>query len=780
LRNQIILYIFAITYSKKSLYKESLDTQTIMRFNWDEFKAKYQNEQDARQGFCNLCEILMQKKYPEFTIKNSDNIKEKDNMIDTSLSKKCKVYLAKFFIDGVSNSRKGQIRKSLNDNLPYMAANKITEWYLLLPLEFTQEESNWWENWSLRIKQENGVTPVVFLSDQLEAMIADLDQEFVGTESIEKKKIASGFEFVEVASEAAVQTLDFVTDDIIDVADVAVADTPIIDIAEPQQPAEPVAAQEESNIVSAVVDENVDKTIAVIASMSAAVSETVEPDTENKVIAASAPVAAADEEKTARKKSAIAEPILSQLDRTWYFKQKFEDLEAQKLALPTDKDNNQREVFDTRRESSNVKNYLNDFVFGDMSKFKGKELIKKARIYVTNQQFSRGLYIYEYANAKQLLDDDKLVEEYNRGVDEADYNLTYKYYMINGDLLFAKRDYINASESYQKAIDTVESWKDKVTGDLTIENNVLSSMVRDNEAKIKQLEARAESMLQVGEFEKAITDFTNAIELDPDNERLKKRLRLAEYLSKSNYFKHPMLSWLNVFIAPYLYFSARKIDPNIRELEKAEKLRTRAIWGVVIMVLILALAVWLFFWLNRTIVEIQEDDVDNRTEVMGSSTPVAIHQSRGDYYLSRISADKPHYIDSAINAYERALRYDNTDTLAEIGYNKALMEKNSYLEMVQKNISTDSATYFLSMRRPTEGLRLFKYKYDPMDPDKGKFGYVDTLGNVKIAPVFDFNYRRMDSQGETFYNGRALVCLKVAEGDTVYFYIDQRGNRIEE
>ncbi len=148
--------------------------------------------------------------------------------------------------------------------------------------------------------------------------------------------------------------------------------------------------------------------------------------------------------------------------------------------------------------------------------------------------------------------------------------------------------------------------------------------------------------------------------------------------------------------------------------------------------------------------------------------------------MSRISPETPHYIDSAIAAYQRARRIDNTDSLAQAGYEKACIERAHYLNQVQQNISTDSAEYFLSMRRPTEGLRLFKYKYDHHDKTKGKFGFVDTLGNVIIAPMFDFNYRNMDGQGETFYNGRAKVCLKVADFDTVYFYIDQRGNRIDE
>ena len=148
--------------------------------------------------------------------------------------------------------------------------------------------------------------------------------------------------------------------------------------------------------------------------------------------------------------------------------------------------------------------------------------------------------------------------------------------------------------------------------------------------------------------------------------------------------------------------------------------------------------------------------------------------------MQKITPETPHYIDSAIVAYQRAVRIDNTDEAAQKGYLTACKAMADYINQVQQHISTDSAEYFLSMRRPTEGLRLFKYLYDTEDKTKGKFGFVDTLGNVVIAPLFDFNYRTMDGQGETFYNGRAKVCLKVADSDTVYFYIDQRGNRIDE
>jgi hypothetical protein len=108
-----------------------------------------------------------------------------------------------------------------------------------------------------------------------------------------------------------------------------------------------------------------------------------------------------------------------------------------------------------------------------------------------------------------------------------------------------------------------------------------------------------------------------------------------------------------------------------------------------------------------------------------------------------------------------------------------MIRRANYIKQIQENIDRDSATYFLSLRKPTEGLRLFKYKYDPSDTSKRKFGFVDTLGNIVIPPFFDFNYKTMDEQGETFFNGRAKACLEIAPERFIYFYIDQRGNKIE-
>ena len=50
-----------------------------MDFTWENFKNAYKNELEARQGFIKLCDLLMQKLYPDYTIKNSDEIYENEN-----------------------------------------------------------------------------------------------------------------------------------------------------------------------------------------------------------------------------------------------------------------------------------------------------------------------------------------------------------------------------------------------------------------------------------------------------------------------------------------------------------------------------------------------------------------------------------------------------------------------------------------------------------------------------------------------------------------------------
>ncbi len=794
----------------------------IMEFNWDDFKSKYSNEQEARQGFAQLCETIMQRQYPDFIVKNSDTIKEYDKTEDKSLDRKCIIYLPKYFLDGVSNSRKGQIRKALNDNLPYMKANKIEQWFLLMPLKFSPEESNWWENWSLRIKQENAITPTAILSDDIVELVAKHGIDFKGLEKIAEQRAADepvDFVFddetpeatatdpidetvVEHIVEPTVETVETIINEDNDTKTTTTTTTKTTTVTtvtttEPAAPTPaPAAPEPEPVVVEAPKPDT--KLLAAANAAAHQIVATASPEDGNRTIAITITDndKKTDDKKTADdKKSAssaapeesstkkVREPNLNQLKMTYNFKQKFEELEAQKLALPKDGDNNgQRGIFDRRRDLSNVKNYLNDFVFGDLSNFKGKELVKKAQIYVTNEQYSRGLYIYEYAYAKKLVEKD-IMDDYKKGVAEAEFKLNYKYHMIDGDLKFAKGDYINAHDAYERAVNTKEAFAEKIKGSMSysLESDTYSPSIRDNEAETKLLEAKAEALLHINEYQEAVDNFKLATDEDPDNKELANRYKLAQKLLKwDNLYNNKWIGWLSPLWAPVHYLFVVNKHKDIQDLKIYKTIRRRSWIGLIIWLLIIGLIAALYFMKGRIGFVSSGTDDGAQTSAQAPTTPLDLCLYKGDRYMEMLSPATPHYIDSAIYAYHRALRYDNTDTIAKPRYNKAMIKKNEMVTEIQRNIREDSATYFLSMRRPTEGLRLFKYKYDPSDTSKRKFGFVDTLGNIVIPPFFDFNYMKMNGQGETFYNGRAKVCLVVAPGDTAYFYIDKRGNKIDE
>ncbi len=694
-----------------------------MQHTWDEFRKAYENEQVARLTFCDLCEDLMRLKYPDHNIIKSADILENDTSKVDNQGKNSIIYLPKFFTDGISNSRKGQIRKSLNDNLPFMKTNDIKKWVLIVPTKLTSEETSWWENWTSRIAKENGLELLLIDSKAIFGLLADF--------KITGKWFESEHKYT--------SDVDGNSDDLLDFSsDVAVVEEP---------KAEPETHTTTTTTTTTVTTQTI-KTVSApnAEAVAAAISAAASP-----IIAEAAPVAAAHKPVAATNITNSQEPKIGELENTIKFKEQFEELELLHKTNLTDK---QRKIFDLRREVSKVPNYLNDFEFGDLSNTPASDLIYKADAYATKYQPSRALYIYEYIKYKNILPDNRK-SEIDAGIRENSNTLSFMYKMIKGDLLFATRDYINAYEEYEDAAELKDG--------------------ENAEANSKKFEAQGEALLEVGDFANAAECFKTARNYNVADENLKKRYEIAKSLDKStNFFKNKWLRWLNIFIAPFAYWNAQRKDPSIKENAHAKKLRRKAWWGL-ITVLLLLLGVAAIFFIGKYLAN---KAVQPEIETTAIQTPHDVQMNLGDYYMEHFSNDNPHYIDSAITAYKRAIRYDNTDTVAQRKYRNAENRRNAYITEVQNNINSDT-TYFLSMRRPTEGLWLFKYRYDKNDLSKGKFGYVDTTGNIVIPPMFDFNYLKMKGAGETFCNGKALVCLKIGN-DTTYFFIDNRGNKIEE
>lgn len=704
-----------------------------MNHTWEEFKQAYNNEQEARFGFCDLCDQIMTLQYPEYSIVRSQDILENDIEADPEdKGKKQILYLPKFFLDHVSNSRKGQIRKSFNENLPYMNNNGVKEWVLFLPKALSEEEKSWWQNWTTRVIQENKVTPVLYDSDAIFALLRKfkITGEYFKEEIDSNQSQIMDFSLEEVKEEIKEEVKDEVKEEI-------------------KQSVEDKKEEIKEEVKQEVV-EQIKEEIKQAASNN--ISEESSKNQEEK-----------PQEETQEKPlfgnflSSMGHLFVDEKDEvfdnqiTKDFYERFHALDERQKELSED----QLKIFTERRQASSVTNYIYDYHIDNIADISVEDLLYKARVICSNEQFERALYIYQYIADKNICPKDN-EQELMDGIRECNDRLEYKYNMILGDFLFSTRDFINASEKFGKACKLV---------------NV------NYEAVTKMNESYGEALMDVGEFKGAWNKFEEALNTDSANQQIIERRDLAKYLEKgAHYFDSPWLSWLNVFIAPFYYLKARNLDTQNKDLKtKGEKLRKKALGGFILILCILALLILIPLLCKFVWNKVKVDEV----ETVSSLTPFDIQMRKGQYYRDNVTFETIHYIDSAINCFKRAQRYMNTDTTAELKYNEAIVYKEKYKQKVQNDISNDSATYFLSMRKPTEGLRLFKYMYDSNDNTKGKFGYCDTLGNVVIVPIYDFNYKTMDQTGETFKDGKAKVCLIVAPGDTTYFYIDKFGNPIE-
>lgn len=120
------------------------------------FKDKY-GDAGAREKFEKTCVQLFQTIYGSkaHPIKPSSG----DDGIDVLIgdfSEPIEVYQCKFFIDGIEDAQKNQIRESFNTA---WKSQKYTmkKWVLCIPDAMTPKEFSWWSNWNSNKTSETGV-----------------------------------------------------------------------------------------------------------------------------------------------------------------------------------------------------------------------------------------------------------------------------------------------------------------------------------------------------------------------------------------------------------------------------------------------------------------------------------------------------------------------------------------------------------------------------------------------------------------------------------------------
>ena len=146
--------------------------------------------------------------------------------------------------------------------------------------------------------------------------------------------------------------------------------------------------------------------------------------------------------------------------------------------------------------------------------------------------------------------------------------------------------------------------------------------------------------------------------------------------------------------------------------------------------------------------------------------------------MKNVSSKNIHLIDSAIIAYNKALKLNSNNKDANIKLKNAQNYKKKYIQTAQKNILSQKDKYFVSLRRESEGLQLFKYIYD-QNNNLGKYGYVDASMKIVIPPIYDFDYNTMYNGSENFHLGKALVCLRLSNNDTIFMNINKNNKVVE-
>lgn len=135
-------YVFAGTVD----YALPLSEGAVMNRDFRYFKDKY-GEAGARDIFEKICtQIYIEAFGEEAHAIKADPGDEGIDILVGDFSSPIDVYQCKYFVDGICDSQKDQIRKSFTRSVN-SSAFKLKSWTLCLPSELNIKEFRWWSEW---------------------------------------------------------------------------------------------------------------------------------------------------------------------------------------------------------------------------------------------------------------------------------------------------------------------------------------------------------------------------------------------------------------------------------------------------------------------------------------------------------------------------------------------------------------------------------------------------------------------------------------------------------
>lgn len=134
-------------------------------------RDKY-GEAGARDIFEKICVQLFQKKYenahPVQAMPGDDGI----DVLVGDINGKIVVYQCKYFIDGIDDAQKSQIRESYKT---VTERYTVIEWYLCVPILFTVDNHKWWSDWKTKKQQKDQIKIDFFDGSRLLMLLKECD-----------------------------------------------------------------------------------------------------------------------------------------------------------------------------------------------------------------------------------------------------------------------------------------------------------------------------------------------------------------------------------------------------------------------------------------------------------------------------------------------------------------------------------------------------------------------------------------------------------------------------
>ncbi len=89
------------------------------------------------------------------------------------------VWQSKFFIDGVGETQKGEIRDSFTSARTHAEANgyRLTHWTLCIPVTIDAPTNKWWQGWALRQQRKYDIVIDLWDAGQLRRRLQGLDED---------------------------------------------------------------------------------------------------------------------------------------------------------------------------------------------------------------------------------------------------------------------------------------------------------------------------------------------------------------------------------------------------------------------------------------------------------------------------------------------------------------------------------------------------------------------------------------------------------------------------